>query len=270
MYIIEVNDAKLHLAKGNDKMGKGIWSFATVPGNLEQAPLFKKGKVLTNGTVLEEDTRLTNVVGTCSKHCTQCAKDGCCYAWRDFKLHFNAVVKAWAENTNLLRSAKLFEAIDEFITTRNKNKPGSVATFRINTSGEIENLEQLEGWNNLAIKHPEVQFGLYTKNYEALEEFITKHGDTAENFVINVSQWKHEADSFLNKYKDKFNVFEYDGSQKEEYSEEDTERLSKLVHCPAVNKDGRHNLKPDGSRITCTDCGRCYRKTKNITAVYAH
>ena len=161
LYTIKLEEAKLHISKGNSKIGKGIWSFSTLPGNSEHL-IYINGKIL-----------LTDIPGTCSKYCNGCAKDGACYAWRDAKLHHNVTIRAWGENTLLLRHDpdKLFSMIDEFITTKNKKKI-QVNTWRWNVSGEIESLKQLELMNDLAAKHPEVAFGIYTKNYDVLEEFI--------------------------------------------------------------------------------------------------
>lgn len=262
-----INTSKLHLSKGNRKIGNTIWSFATVPGNSKHRPVVKDGTILSN------------VSGTCSKYCDGCARNGGCYAWRDFMLHHNVTVKAWSENTNLLRENKAFDEIDRFITKENMRyytthdkKFLKVKTFRINTSGEIENLYQFEGWNKLAIKHPEVVFSVYTKAYDVVEEFLNKYDDTAPNFVVNISQWNHVADKFLSKHIDKFNVFEYDGSNKKHHniSKEDCERLSKIKHCPAVLKNGHHRKNKDGSLVTCDQCRRCYKKTKQVTAVYSH
>lgn len=277
LYEIKEEEAKLHLSQGNNKIGKTIWSFATLPGNEEHIPTVKVKD--SSGKPTNESIRLTSIPGTCSKYCDNCARDGACYAWRDLKLHNNVCAQAWAENTLLLRSGKVFDMLSEFINDKNAKfletkdeKQLKVKTVRINTSGEIENLEQFEAWNKLALSHPEVTFGVYTKNFDDLDKFIQKHGDTAPNFVVNVSQWKHVADEFLAKYPKKFNVFEYDDSNKKDndLSEEDKIRLAATVHCPAVNAQGHHVLDKDGKPITCDRCGRCYRKTGKVTAVHSH
>lgn len=255
-----VTEINLHVSRHISKLGHNIYAFSTVPGNEAHQPKLN-------------DEPLSNVHGTCSKHCEGCAKDGACYAWKAFKLHHNHTVKAWSENTLLLRSGKLFEMLDYYINNINSNpKKKPVETFRINTSGEIESVNDLIGWNNLAKKFPSTTFSVYTKNYEALEEFIKLEGDSADNFVINVSQWNHCADEFLKKYPNKFNVFEYDGTNRahHEFSKEDVDRLAKLPHCPSVGRDGKSRFNPDGSKITCDQCKKCYRKTRTTTAVYSH
>lgn len=267
LYIIKEEEATLHISKGNSKVGKGIYTWSTLPGN-------RKNLLVLNKTVV-----LTSIPGTCSKHCEGCFNGGC-YAVNSAKLHHNVVIKAWGDNTLLLRSGRAFGMIDEFISKKNRRylKTGDrenhavVKTFRINVSGEIESAAELERWNELAKKHPEVNFGLYTKNYEALEEFMEKHGDTADNFCINVSEWHGVAKEFLARHPGRFNVFEYDDSNRKScgMSPEDIERLSKTVHCPAVTRAGKHAKGPNGEEITCDHCGKCYRKTGLRTAVWAH
>lgn len=267
LYVIKESDAKLHITKGNNKIGKTIYSFSTLPGNQDHM-------LILNHSIL-----LTDIPGTCSKYCDNCAKDGACYAWRDAKLHHNVTIKAWGENTLLLRAKKAFDLIDDYISKKNKKYEKTkdsndivIKTFRINVSGEVESCYELEEWEKIAQKHPEVMFGLYTKNYEALEEFLQVHGDTSPNFVINISQWHGCADKFLEKFPNRFNVFEYDDSNSKNntLSETDIERLKHTTHCPAVMQNGKHAKNVQGDPITCDHCKRCYHKTKEVTAVYAH
>ena len=274
LYKIDAANARLHLSKGNSKIGDGIWSFSTLPGNADHMLFLKDGRLLTD------------VPGTCSKYCDGCARDGACYAWRDAKLHHNATIPAWTENTLLLRSGRLWDELETFLTLKNGKAEkylstvlrcgldpdialrdaralATVKTFRIHVSGELEDASQLRRWNLLALAHPEIQFGIYTKNYDALAEFLDAGSDFAPNLVVNVSEWHGVAKPFLEKYAwAKLNVFVYD-----DHVEPD---VAKLPHCPAVTKEGRHAKLPDGSPMTCDRCGRCYRKTGERTAVHAH
>lgn len=266
LYNLKPEEAKLHISSGNSKIGKGVYNFSTLPGNAEN--------VLTLG-----DQRLTNVEGTCSKYCNGCFNGGC-YAVNSAKLHHNCVIRAWGENTLLLRKGVLFSQISSYITAKNLKYLNSkqpedkvIELFRINVSGEITSVTEFEEWNKIALKHPEIAFGLYTKAFDVLDEFLQKHPEGfAKNFCINISQWNHVADEFLAKYPNKFNIFEYDETNRSncDWSEEERKRLSKLVHCPAVDKKGHHTKKVDGSPLTCKDCGRCYTNTGRTTAVYSH
>lgn len=270
LYLLKAEDARLHVSQGNRKIGKGIWAFSTLPGNKDNL-LYVKGKGL-----------LTNIPGTCSHYCTDCFNNGC-YAVRDAKLHSNACIPAWGENTLLLREApkRLFSEIDLFITMKNAKylqtkdeKYHKVRIWRWHVSGEIESLLQLKLMNEVAIKHPEVNFSVYTKNFDVLIKYIKKYKVTsiAENFIINISEWHGVARPFLDKYPGVFNVFEYDDSNLKDCTmpEVDKQRLAKIAHCPAVAKDGSHRADKDGNPITCDHCKRCYTKTGATTAVYAH
>lgn len=271
LYKVTEETATLHVSQGNSKVGKDIYTFSTLPGNLEHM-LVIKGK---DGA---EDQLLSDIPGTCSKYCDACFNNGC-YAVNSARLHHNAVIQAWAENTLLLRSGRVWNMIDDFITKKNA-KETKVKIWRINVSGELESVDDIKHWDELATKHPEVRFSVYTKNYDAVEAYMNKLAGegktgTQPNFIINISQWHHCADAFLAKYpKRSFNVFTYDDSNRKnagaDLSDTDREVLSQLVHCPAVTKDGRHAKKPDGNEITCSECQRCYRKTGAETAVYAH
>lgn len=263
-YIVKLSDARLHISKGNSKLGKGIYSFSTLPGN-------KKNLIWIGNKTL-----LTEIPGTCSKHCNDCFNGGC-YAVNSARLHHNAVIRAWAENTLLLRNGagQLFAQIHEFIAKKNskfyetgEDKYRRVRTWRWNVSGEIENLNQLIMMDKLAAQHPEVQFGIYTKNYEVLEEFMKRSNGagTQPNFTINVSEWHGVASAFLAKYPGQFNVFEFDDSNRKESEFPEVQAL----HCPGVDKKGHHAKDINGNAITCDRCNRCYRKTGLRTAVWAH
>jgi hypothetical protein len=138
-YLLKAEDARLHVSQGNRKVGKGIWTFSTLPGNKDNL-LFIKGKGL-----------LTNIPGTCSHYCDDCFNGGC-YAVRDAKLHNNACIPAWGENTLLLREnpKRLFSEIDLLITVKNAKfnqtkdeDQKRIKIWRWHVSGEIESLKQL-------------------------------------------------------------------------------------------------------------------------------
>ena len=174
---------------------------------------------------------------------------------------------------------KVKDGAREYINKLNKRyyethdpKDLKITLWRWNVSGEIQNVNELMLMNKLAAQHPEVMFGIYTKNFQALEEFFNVVKDVQSNFVINISQWHHVADEIIKKLQGRCNIFEYDDSNLKHHdlSEEDVKRLSMLSHCKAVTKEGRHASLPNGKPITCDKCTRCYRKTGEHIAVYAH
>lgn len=255
-------NATLHISKGNSKIGKGIYSFSTLPGDTSHLIGLSGNRIATN------------IPGTCSNNCDTCFDKGC-YAVKSARQYHGTVIPAWAENTLLLRAGVAFALIDAFLCAKNrkymkthKMSDAVVKVFRINVSGEVQSVEEFEEWNALALKHPETRFAVYTKNYSALEGFLGKHGGSADNFVINCSQWHGVADNFLAKYRGKVNVFTYDDSNKKGGGGSGS--TDHLPHCPAVLKNGRHAKDSAGNPITCDKCQRCYRKTGEETMVWAH
>lgn len=252
------------ITKGNTKLGAGIYTYSTLPGDAEHLLRSASGEVLCS------------IPGTCTGNCEACFSHGC-YAVNAARRYAPTVIPAWGRNTLLKRDGSVMAKIDAFIAHKNATTKEGVRMFRINVSGEIENCEELEQWDALARKYPKTQFGLYTKNYAALAKFLAKHGETARNFVINVSQWHGVADAALADLKTwiaakKVNVFEYDDTNRKDCTLEEAERLrlAAAPHCPAVMKSGHRAKTPHGEPITCSMCGRCYRKTGITTAVYAH
>lgn len=291
LYKLTLEGATLHLSKGNSKIGKGIWSFSTIPGNAEHR--------LTTST----KGLLTDIPGTCSKHCETCFDHGC-YAVSSAMRYHNTCVPAWGENTLLLRSGKVWDELETFLTLKNgkaerflkaahgsqmdpgealatARKLATIKTFRINVSGEIESADQLRRWAFLAQAHSYIRFCLYTKNFEALEEYLDwleeNHMKLPENFAIQISQWHHCADEFIAKNAERWNlgIFEYDDSFAKgcDMTEEDKARLAKIPHCPGIDKKGHHRKMADGSDFTCDKCqGKmsCYNQNYRHIAVYAH
>lgn len=284
LYKIVEEEATLHLSKGNNKIGKGVWSFSTLPGNKDHLIYIGKGG---------EKRLLTDIPGTCSKYCDGCAHDGACYAWRDAKLHHNVVIKAWGDNTLLLRNGRPWDELETFIAKKNRRakkildqsvrniaearEKAVIKIFRIHVSGEIENIDELRHWDAIASAHPETTFAMYTKNFDALGAYLDeKKGVSPENLIINASEWHGVAANFINKYSAKypgaFNVFEYDDHNKKDCDlpVEEKVRLETLPHCAAVGRDGKHQKFPNGDPITCDKCMHCYRKHGNRIAVWSH
>lgn len=269
IYEFTVEEAtKITLSTGNSKIGRMI-NWSTLPGDADH-PLVAKGR------------QVTNVPGTCTSKCEGCFKN--CYARRSILQHHNSVTRSWAINTLMIRHKpeECFRQIDAEIRRLNKKyfESGNPTDlkyefFRINVSGELDSLEELERWNALAAAHPELKFGIYSKNAEVLIMFFMKHHQTAPNFCVNVSEWHGTMADTIKRLHNMgvvFNVFEYDDSNLRacDLSEEEKERLQTLSHCMAVTKEGHHYYKPNGEPLQCADCQRCYNKTGKVTAVYSH
>lgn len=225
-------DTHLHIMNGNTKVGKGIYCINTLAGD---KPLTKK-----------DGTQLTNISGTCKGCCKECNHD--CYA-RKAQIRYSAIsnLRTWNDNTILAKEnpKKMFEELGDFLDRE------MVAAVRYHAMGEIPSIEYLDLMFDIAEKYPNVQFYTYTKRFEWLEEVCDRR-ELPNNLCINVSIWHNNYDNPHH-----FPEFIYDdGTDKE---------LAKLVHCPAVDKNGNE------TGITCAQCRRCiYAKKGNRTAVYAH
>ena len=262
---------KITISCGNNKIGHML-NWSTLPGNSDHA-LIAKGR------------RLTDIEGTCSGNCSGCFKN--CYARRSILQHHNKVTEPWAKNTLMIRyrMEECFKQIDTMIREKNSKYyiTGNISDlkykfFRINVSGELQSLEELEAWNLLAREHTKINFGIYSKNTKVLLAFFAKHGQTAENLCINISEWHGVMKDTINQLEAMgavFNVFEYDDSNQASCKLSAAEKLilSKKPQCPAVGatQANRHPANPaTGEPWKCTECGACYRKNGSRRCVYSH
>lgn len=271
VYNLSLENARVTLSAKNTKIGN-IINWSTLPGNSEH-------RLTLNGRTL------SNVEGTCTSNCGECFKT--CYAKKSATLHHNCVIKAWGENTLFLRhkmdecfrqiDAQINELNKKYFKTHDKNDL-KYKCFRINVSGELQSLEELEHWNELAKKHPELKFGVYTKNSIVVLAFFKRWGQTADNFCINISEWHgvmKETIAELHKIGAIFNVFEYDDSNRRDctLSAQQKQELSARPHCPAVGatKENKHPINPKTGEVWhCNECRGCYTKTGIHRCVYSH
>ena len=271
IYNFQLDDSsRITLSTGNSKIGRMI-NWSTLPGDADHL-LVAKGKLITS------------VPGTCTSKCEGCFKN--CYARRSILQHHNSVTKSWTINTLMVRYRpdECFKQIHEEICKLNKKfyetgdkKDLKYEFFRINVSGEVDSFEELDRWNTLATRHPELKFGIYSKNSEVLLEFF-RRGQSAANFCINVSEWHGTMKETIDKLHAMgaiFNVFEYDDSNLVscDLPEEEKARLKSLSHCQAVGptKENRHPINPKtGDTWHCEECKGCYTKTGIHRCVYSH
>lgn len=228
-------DSEISLSNGNKKIGKGVWSFSTLPGD----------KPLST----EKLGPLTDIKGTCTGVCEGCKSN--CYAIKLGKLHHNVCISAWGKNTLMIRkdpvkvAKQLISAIDKY----------KIHTLRYNVSGEIENLEQLNCIVHVATSRPNTIVYLYTKQFEIIKKYLSLHEKFPDNLVINISEWHGNSDKY-NFDKAHLNIFAYDDGT--------DPKLKSWVHCPAVDAKGHE------TGIQCKDCKRCMKNKGYKTAVYAH
>lgn len=224
-------DTHFHISNGNEKIGKGIWTFSLLPGD---SPL-----TLKNGV------QLTNIEGTCHGCCEGCKNK--CYAINAGKRQHNTCIKAWGENTLLAREDMevFFAEFQNFIDR------SMLACIRIHTAGEFFSYNYMKRMNEFAKVNDPIIFYGYTKRFDWLEK-LYREEEVAPNFRLNVSIWHKNYSNPLG-----LPEFIYDDGTEPE--------LKNVVHCPAVTKDGHE------TGVTCARCRRCWtRKKGDRTAVYAH
>ena len=224
----------ISLVNGNNKVGRGIWCFNTLPGD-------KPLSTTTRGV-------LTNINGTWGGCCDGCANK--CYAIRDAKLHHNSVIPALSKNTLIARNniESMFEQLKKGLT---KNK---AEVLRWHSSGEIENYNYLLHMVRLAVEMPHMKFYCYTKRFNLIDQYLKEHKKLPKNFIVNISVWNGNDKGYDFKNLNKF-VYD-DGTDPD---------VAKMRHCPAVNKNGK------STGVTCAQCGWCFKGNYGrITAVYSH
>lgn len=225
---------RISLVKGNTKLGRGVYSFNTLPGD---KPLTTK----TRG-------QLTNLFGTCGGCCDGCER--VCYSIRDARLHHNSVIPSAGKNTVILRHDEniMFDQLKEELVKR------KASVLRYHSSGEIPTYNYLLHMVKLAVELPDIKFYFYTKRFGFIEKYLKECGAFPENLICNISEWK-----------DNTKGFDLRGMNKFIYDDGTDESLKRVPHCPAVNKEGK------STGINCDQCKRCFTKNDGrITAVYSH
>lgn len=224
--------------KGNIKVGNAMWTYSTLKGN---EPIYIKA--------LD-----AYVVGTCGKHCDGCS--GKCYVNKSYR--YDSVKLGHARNTIAMREdvKQVVEDLHQQIE-RAKNKP---LICRMNQSGEIENIEVLD----IAKLHPEIQFFIYTKNFDAIIPALL-NGEIPGNMTVLISIWHEYGIKEFNKVKHLPNVkaFVYD-DQTFNYADAG---LDIQTYCKAYDIDGKMNHE-----ITCDKCRKCFDRLgcHKVVGCYDH
>lgn len=217
---------------GNIKLGN-IWSYSTLMGN---DPIYIK----------KLDTEVT---GTCGGHCQACKNS--CYVKKSYR--YDSVKFGHARNTIAMRQDPERAAVDlSGYITRAKNKP---VACRLNQSGEIESVNQLNAFITIANDHESVPFFVYTKAYDIIVPALLK-GLIPDNMTVLISIW-HECglEAYnLVKHLDNVKAFVYDDGQFNYLAS----GLEITTYCKAYDD----NKKLD-HEITCQRCKKCYNRNMN-------
>lgn len=146
----------------------------------------------------------------------------------------------------LIDIESVFTALENMLYSHGK-KPDQ---FRIHDGGDFFSYDYFCAWVDFAKKHPETQFGCYTKE----REIVLQYGidNLPKNFSLQCSPWPGHCDPIGD-----LPQFWYD-----DFTNPD---LEKVPHCPAVDRNGKR------TGITCDKCKHCYNaKRGQVWAVYKH
>lgn len=226
-----------------------------VGGNIKLGNMGSFSKLYGNDTFT---TPYGDVTGTCGKHCDGCKEH--CYVRKSYR--YGSVIKNHAKNTLAFRNDMIRAFTDLHLQLTRKRKPFDV--IRINQSGEIETTAELCSWIDLARRHPETHFYIYTKNYFAVFEMIAllTPDYIPDNFTILISIC-HEIG--VNEYKllsgySFIKAFVYlDGFDYAKYD------IIPDTGCFAYDKYGKLNHD-----ITCDRCRKCFNRIHNVIGCAAH
>lgn len=239
-YVMDKNHRAQFNKSGNIKLGN-TWNFSTVYGDSLKSVTF-------NGKKYES-------TGTCGGHCSGCKND--CYVKKSYR--YPSVVFSHIRNTIAIRTNPdaAFHDLDAAIENA-KTKPEII---RVNQSGELENVYIFRKWCELAAKHPDITFWLYTKAYEIVINDLLA-GTVPENMTILFSIWHKYGSSEFKKvmhlknvkafvYDDNYN-YKADGIQIQTYCKAYTMQAGKM----SLN----HN-------ITCDKCKKCFNRSAGCKVI---
>jgi len=232
----------------------------------------KVGKMLT-WSKLAGAGEIKGCKGSCGEFCKGCYNPdnpfkSSCFCFKSYA-QYPAVVPAHIRNTLAMRTDMkgTFKVLDESLKRKRTNYP-----VRIHAAGELESADELSGWIDLASKHSERVFYIYTKNFKAVDEVLTKLKEKnvsknekkilPDNFFINFSVWHENGIKEYLKWKDYDNVRAYiylDGFDYKKYGMEIDYK------CPAYNEKGKMD-----HRFTCDKCKVCLSNRHKICGCYSH
>ena len=234
------NNMKAHfVAGGNTKLGKSVLTFSKLYGD---ELFYIRGLGIF-------------VKGSCGGYCIGCKNS--CYVKKSYR--YDSVMLCHAVNTLAIREsiAKAFDDLDAQLT-RKRNKAEIV---RIHQSGELESLAELIAWLDLARKHPETVFYLYSKAYDFIE-YVVEHDLIPSNIIILVSIW-HEfgIDCYLKTgHNPQIKAFILiDGFDYISFG------IEVETMCFAYDRNGKMNHD-----ITCDLCKKCFNKTTKTIGCFEH
>lgn len=223
------------------------------------------------------------VKGTCGEHCKGCfnkknPKCSTCYVIKSLVRHTfkneDGTVGDILKNRCSVKLGYVYRTIaitmfrndlllslDKQLTRMRKK----LDMVRINESGEFTCYEDLWMWCELARRHPETIFYVYTKNYKAVRKALI-NAVVPSNLFINISIWHEYGIEEYLEMKDHpqiraFCLVDSEWTIEKYYSK----GIEITSMCPAYDKDGKMN-----HAVTCDKCKKCASCRDKCTGCYEH
>jgi len=223
------------------------------------------------------------VKGTCGEYCQGCfnpenIKKSPCYVTKSYVMRTNknedgtagdiqqnpCTVKlghAYRTIAMTMFRKDLLLSLDKQLT----NKRKKFEVVRINESGEFTCYEDLAMWCELAKRHPETVFYVYTKNYKAVRKALI-NGVVPGNLYINISIWHQLGIEAYLEMKDHPQIRAFvlvdEEWTVERYNRKGIEITSM---CMAYDENGKMN-----HAVTCDKCKKCFSCTNKCVGCFEH
>lgn len=204
-----------------------------------------------------------SVKGTCGKYCKGCK--GNCYvaknytSWRSYTVMYGHALTTLEIRNDLWGTMRKMDGII-------KRKRNPFSCIRINQSGELENVEEVNGYIWLAQRNPNTKFYLYTKNFDDIREAVINNA-IPKNLFINISVWGTQGITEYKEFSEKseqIRAFVYvdDKYNVDWYAENG---LEVKWFCGAYDRKGKMN-----HAVTCDKCKLCYSRRHKTLGCYSH
>lgn len=223
------------------------------------------------------------VKGTCGENCRGCfnpsnPKCSTCYVAKSYYTHTkrneDGTVGDILKNKCTVKLGHAYRTIamtmfrDELLLsldnqlTRMSNK---LSVVRINESGELTEYADLALWSELAKRHPETVFYLYTKNYKVVRKVLINN-IVPSNLFINISVWHEFGIEDYLEMKDHpqiraFCLVDKDWTKEKYYSK----GIEITSMCGAYDENGKMN-----HAVTCDKCKKCFSNNNKCVGCFEH
>lgn len=194
--------------------------------------------------------------GTCGHHCNGCKN--ACYVKASYR--YPSVILRHMINTLAMR-----ESVENSLATLDAQltrKRTPFKTVRINQSGELESLEEFLMWIELANRHNETTFYVYTKAIDLIGDYILENG-LPTNLVVLVSIWGEYGMADYNRLCHIGNIKAF-VCVTANYTAQwyDEHGLAIQTYCKAYDEQGHldHN-------ITCDKCQKCFNHLSSCKVI---